>query len=158
MGFQSKHFFKRLIFLLEMCRIIIHWKKRILQLCLICSLDILMEYIGSVMVLTTAQYHSTKPELRFCTGSNPARGGSEICNDEVLWQWSPAGNKTKGLFLINHTTKKIHHLIKKHVKYEVNLEDQSKRTSLLKNKNFFIKNIMTRNNFIYGYTPSHQLY
>ena len=27
-----------------------------------------------VVVITTAQLHSTKPELRFCAGSNPARG------------------------------------------------------------------------------------
>ena len=26
-----------------------------------------------VVVITTAQLHSTKPELRFCTGLNPAR-------------------------------------------------------------------------------------
>ena len=41
-----------------------------------------------VVVITTAQLHSTKPELRFCTGSNSARGVSEICNGEDLWQWS----------------------------------------------------------------------
>ena len=27
-----------------------------------------------VVVITTAQLHSTKPELTFCAGSNPARG------------------------------------------------------------------------------------
>ena len=37
-----------------------------------------------VVVITTAQFHSTKPELRFCAGSNPARGMSEICNGEDL--------------------------------------------------------------------------
>ena len=36
----------------------------------------------------TAQLHSTKPELRFCAGSNPARGMSEIHDGEDLWQWS----------------------------------------------------------------------
>ena len=40
------------------------------------------------VVITTAQLHSTKPELRFCTGSNPARGVSEIRDGEDLWQWS----------------------------------------------------------------------
>ena len=40
------------------------------------------------MVITTAQLHSTKPELRFCAGSNPARGVSEIRDGEDLWQWS----------------------------------------------------------------------
>ena len=41
-----------------------------------------------VVVITTAQLHSTKPELRFCAGSNPARGVLEICDGEDLWQWS----------------------------------------------------------------------
>ena len=34
-------------------------------------------------VITTAQLHSTKPECRFCTGSNPARGVSEIRDGEI---------------------------------------------------------------------------
>ena len=42
----------------------------------------------SVVVITTAQLHSTKPELRFCAGSNSARCVSDICDDEDLWQWS----------------------------------------------------------------------
>ena len=37
-----------------------------------------------VVVITTAQLHSTKSELRFCAGSNPARGVSEICDGEDL--------------------------------------------------------------------------
>ena len=37
-----------------------------------------------VVVITTAQRHSTKPELRFCAGSNPARGVSEIRDGEDL--------------------------------------------------------------------------
>ena len=41
-----------------------------------------------VVVITAAQLHSTKPEIRFCTGSSPARGVSEIHNGEDLWQWS----------------------------------------------------------------------
>ena len=36
------------------------------------------------VVITTAQIHSTKPELRFSVGSNPARGVSEICDGEDL--------------------------------------------------------------------------
>ena len=39
-----------------------------------------------VVVLTTAQLHSTKPELRFCAGSNPARGVSEIRDGEDFCQ------------------------------------------------------------------------
>ena len=37
-----------------------------------------------VVVITTAQLHSTKPELMFCMGSNPACGMSEIHNGEDL--------------------------------------------------------------------------
>ena len=36
------------------------------------------------VVITSAQLHSTKYELRFCAGSNPARGVSEICDGENL--------------------------------------------------------------------------
>ena len=35
-----------------------------------------------VVVITTAQPYSTKPELSFCAGSNPARGVSEIRDGE----------------------------------------------------------------------------
>ena len=41
-----------------------------------------------VVVITNAQLHSTKPELRFCAGSKPACCVSEIRNGEDLWQWS----------------------------------------------------------------------
>ena len=37
-----------------------------------------------VAVITTAQLHSTKPELKFCAGSIPARGASEIHDGEDL--------------------------------------------------------------------------
>ena len=37
-----------------------------------------------VVVITTAQLHSTKPELRLCAGSYPARGGLEIRDGEDL--------------------------------------------------------------------------
>ena len=40
------------------------------------------------MVISTAQLHSTNPELRFCAGSNSARNVSEIRNWEDLWQVS----------------------------------------------------------------------
>ena len=41
-----------------------------------------------LVVITTAQLHSIKPKIRFCVGSNPACGVSQICNGEDLWQWS----------------------------------------------------------------------
>ena len=40
-----------------------------------------------VVIITTAQIHSTKLQLKFCAGSNPARGLSEIRDGEDLWQW-----------------------------------------------------------------------
>ena len=41
-----------------------------------------------LLVVTTAQLHSTKPELRFCTCSSPALSVLEIHDGEDLWQWS----------------------------------------------------------------------
>ena len=61
------------------------------------------------MVITTAQLHSSKSELRFCVGSNPAGGGSEICDGENLWQWSRLEIRRKRLSSVNHSTKTIHH-------------------------------------------------
>ena len=40
--------------------------------------------VVGVVVITTAQLDSTKPELRFCTGSNPACGTLEIRDSEDL--------------------------------------------------------------------------
>ena len=40
-----------------------------------------------VVVITSVQLHSIKPELRFCTGLNPARDVSEFRYGEDLWQW-----------------------------------------------------------------------
>ena len=57
-----------------------------------------------VLVITTAQLHSTKPELRFCAG---------CCVGDLQWWGSltmfPAGNKGKCLSSANHTTKSTHH-------------------------------------------------
>ena len=39
---------------------------------------------GSVVVITTAKLHSTKPELRFCAGSNPTPSMSQIHDGEDL--------------------------------------------------------------------------
>ena len=41
------------------------------------------EYSG-VVVITTAQLHLNKLELRFCAGSNPAHRMLEICDGEDL--------------------------------------------------------------------------
>ena len=41
-----------------------------------------------IVVITTAEIHLTKPELRFCADSNRARGVSEVRHGEDLWQWS----------------------------------------------------------------------
>ena len=40
------------------------------------------------VIITMQKIISTKPELRFCAGSNPARGVSEIRDGKDIWQWS----------------------------------------------------------------------
>ena len=42
----------------------------------------------NLAVITTAQLHWTKTKCRFSTGSNDARGVSEIRDGEDFWQWS----------------------------------------------------------------------
>ena len=49
------------------------------------TIDDQREFNLPLVVITTVQLHSTKPELRFCAGSNPARGVSEIRDGENLW-------------------------------------------------------------------------
>ena len=61
------------------------------------------------MVITTAQLHSTKPEIRLCASSNPVCGMSEICNGEDLWQWSLLEKKAESYSPFNNATKTIHH-------------------------------------------------
>ena len=39
-----------------------------------------------VVVITTVQLHSTKPELMFCAGWNPTGGVLEIRDGDYLWQ------------------------------------------------------------------------
>ena len=39
---------------------------------------------SGVVVIATAQLHSTKPELRFCAGSNLTRGVSKVRDSEEL--------------------------------------------------------------------------
>ena len=58
-------------------------KKKLEKRCSVKN-DNLWRWRRGVVVITTAQLHSTKPELRFCAGSNPARGVSEICDGEDL--------------------------------------------------------------------------
>ena len=45
-------------------------------------------WLCGVVVITTAQFHSTKSELSFCTGSNLACGVLQVHDGEDLWQWS----------------------------------------------------------------------
>ena len=40
-------------------------------------------YLG-VVIFATAKFYSIKPELKFCTGSNPASTVSEVCDGENL--------------------------------------------------------------------------
>ena len=47
-----------------------------------------MPWRHGVVAITAAELDSTKPELRFCAGSSPARGVSEIRDGEDLRQLS----------------------------------------------------------------------
>ena len=53
-----------------------------------CFINFFFMYRRGVVIITTKQLHSTKPELRSYAGSNPARGVSEIRDGGDLWQWS----------------------------------------------------------------------
>ena len=64
--------------------------------------SILISELVWILANCTAPLHSTKPELRFCAGSNPVPGMSEIRDDEDLWQWSR-------LEIRLNTTKTNHH-------------------------------------------------
>ena len=67
-----------------------------------------------VGVITTAQLHSTKPEIRFCAGSKSC---SRRVRDSQYWGSLTrflAGNKAKHLSPVNHTTKAIHHCHHRH--------------------------------------------
>ena len=61
------------------------------------------------MVITSAQLHSTKPELRFHAGSSPACVVSEIRDGEDLGQWFRLEIRPKRLSSVNHIIKTIHH-------------------------------------------------
>ena len=64
----------------------------------------------TVVVITTAQLHSIKPEPRFCR----FKPCLESVGDLRWWgslTMIPAGNKAKRLSLVNHTTKTIIFLI-----------------------------------------------
>ena len=69
------------------------------------SLTMVWQFIlwcHGVVVITTAQLHSSKPVHRFCAGS------AEIRDAEDLWQWSRLEIRLR-LSSVNHTTKTIHH-------------------------------------------------
>ena len=48
-------------------------------------------------------------ELRFCACSNPTRGVSDICDGNILWQWSRLEIRRKHLSSINHCAKIINY-------------------------------------------------
>ena len=63
-----------------------------------------------VVVITAAQHHTTKSELRFCEGSNHACDVSEIPEGEDAHNGpGSARNKAKDYSSVGHTTKAIHH-------------------------------------------------
>ena len=61
-----------------------------------------------VVVITTAQLHSTKLEFKFCASSNPARGVWEIRDAEDLWEWSHL-EISLNVFRWSTIPKTIHH-------------------------------------------------
>ena len=61
------------------------------------------------VVITTAQVHLTKPELRFYVGSNPARSVSDVQDGEDLLIMVPARNKARRFLSVNHIRKIICH-------------------------------------------------
>ena len=61
------------------------------------------QWRSGVVIITAAQLHSTKPELRFCAGSNPACGMSEMVtiterNLRVVFQFTVQKNDTLKLY------------------------------------------------------------
>ena len=48
------------------------------------SINQQLKWYRGVVIIITAQLHSTKPELRFCTDSNPVCGMLEIRDGENL--------------------------------------------------------------------------
>ena len=56
-----------------------------------------------VVIITTAQLQSTEPDPRFCLGSNPTLGVSEICDGENLVQRSWVRITLKCLWSVNHS-------------------------------------------------------
>ena len=52
--------------------------------CSVTNPSFMFEWRGGVVVVTTAQFHLTKPELSFCASSIPACGVSEIRDGEDL--------------------------------------------------------------------------
>ena len=63
---------------------------KVIKICLLKTFsdEFLFLWCRGVVVFTTAQLYSTKPQLRFCAVSNPARSISGIRDGEDLWQWS----------------------------------------------------------------------
>ena len=62
-----------------------------------------------IVVTNTVQLHSTKPELKFCAGSNPVCNVSKICDVADLWQWFRLEIRLNAFRRSNHTIKIIYH-------------------------------------------------
>ena len=67
--------------------------------CVLFSLPV--EWCHGVVVIVTVEFHSTKSEIRFCAGSNPAASVLEICDGESLWQWSPLEIRVNAFHKLN---------------------------------------------------------
>ena len=108
-----------------------------------------------VVVITTTQLDSTKPELRFCTGANPVHGVLEIRDDEDLWQWS---RQEKGLnaFLRSTIPQKQFIIV---IRWQTDLpEAQPLKTYLLMTWACYITNAVSRNTKIFLYISCNSLF
>ena len=65
---------------------------------------VLITWYRGVVVITAAQLHSVKSELRPYVGSSPVCGVLEIRNGKDLWQWFRLEIKAKRLPSVTHTT------------------------------------------------------
>ena len=83
------------------------WKKQFCCFRQICLVYVSKNTCRGVVVMNNAQLHSTKPEFKFCSGSNPALNVMEIRDGKDLWQWSRLEIRLNAF--CRSTTKTIHH-------------------------------------------------
>ena len=106
------------------------------------------QWCCDVVAITIAQVYSTKPELRFCTGPNSARGMSEIHDGEDLWQWSQLEIRLN-VFCRSTTPQKQLIIIIIIIIIIIRVQDKSSRFAISENADYKqkIKHQIERNSF-----------